>query len=448
MSEFFGEETREATTEPLSVSAAMALAKRSLEACTVRLIGEVSELSNKAGYKAVYFSVKDAGASLPCMMWLNRYRASGVELRVGMLVEISGRFTLYAPKGRMNFDVHSICVAGQGDLRLKVAALAKKLEAEGLMRPERKRALPVYPARIGVVTSPRGAAVHDVLRTLRRRFPLAEVVLAGVPVEGEHAPAGLIEGLHTVTAANAEVVLLVRGGGSFEDLMPFNDEALARAIASMPVPVVTGIGHEPDTSIADMVADVRASTPTAAAETVSPAPESLQLAFRSHAVTMATSCMRSIETQRARFERYATRPLFTDPALLFAQDAQTIDFLEDRLHRAIPASIARDAAVLERMSDRMHTVGESFVVPFQNSIALRASRLHDLSPLTVLARGYSMVTDSCGNLVKSAAGRRVGEDIHVELADGTLDCEVRGVQLVDKETVSISPAAPIIERES
>ena len=268
-------EERETTTEEeaapaLSVSAAMGLAKNALEEVVVRLVGEVSEVNDKPGYKAVYFTVKDEKASLPCMMWMNRYQASGVALSVGALVELTGRFSLYAAKGRMNFDVFSVSLAGEGQLRLQVANLARELEAMGLMDPARKRPLPAYPETIGLVTSPRGAAVHDVLRTLRRRYPLARILFAGVPVEGPGAADGLVDGLAKVVFAGAEVVLLVRGGGSFEDLMPFNDRRLARTIAACPVPVVTGIGHEPDTSIADMVADVRASTPTAAAEAVAP----------------------------------------------------------------------------------------------------------------------------------------------------------------------------------
>ena len=182
-------EERETTTEEevapaLSVSAAMGLAKNALEEVVVRLVGEVSEVNDKPGYKAVYFTVKDEKASLPCMMWMNRYQASGVALSVGALVELTGRFSLYAAKGRMNFDVFSVSLAGEGQLRLQVANLARELEAMGLMDPARKRPLPAYPEAIGLVTSPRGAAVHDVLRTLRRRYPLARILFAGVPVEG------------------------------------------------------------------------------------------------------------------------------------------------------------------------------------------------------------------------------------------------------------------------
>lgn len=314
-----------AASEALSVSGAMALAKGALEGVVVRLVGEVSEVSNKPGYKAVYFTVKDERAALPCMMWNNRFNAAGIALRVGQLVELTGRFTLYAPKGRMNFDVFSLSLAGEGRLRQQVAELARRLEAEGLMDPGRKRPLPAYPLAIGLVTSPRGDAVHDVLRTLRRRFPLSRVVLAGVAVEGAQAPAGIVEGLRRVVEAGVEMVLVVRGGGSFEDLMPFNDERLARTIARCPVPVVTGIGHEPDTSIADMVADVRASTPTAAAEAASPSRESLERHFAARARSLSVCAERALERAAADVRRCATRPLFRDAQLLFSVEAQTLD---------------------------------------------------------------------------------------------------------------------------
>ena len=435
---------------PLSVSQAVARAKGALEGVVVKLVGEVSEVSNKAGYKAVYFTVKDEAASLPCMMWNNRFRAAGVPLAVGSLVEITGRFTLYAAKGRMNFDVFTIALAGEGDLRLKVANLAKKLAAEGLMEPSRKRALPPYAARIGLVTSPRGAAVHDVLRTLRRRFPLADVVLAGVPVEGAGAPAGIIEGISRVCAAGAEVVLVVRGGGSFEDLMPFNDEWLARAIAACPVPVVTGIGHEPDNSIADMVADVRASTPTAAAEAVSPSRDALDGALSMRARALRTSALRAIEGVRASVSRRASRPVFAMPESLFAGEAQALDLAGDRLVRAIPASIERDAARLAQIAgalsrspmlalsrtrdavrvrrERLQRVGGTLTGPYAADMRLAASRLEDLSPLSVIARGYAIARAEDGTVVRETAQAAVGSRLDVTVSDGVIACRVEGTE--------------------
>lgn len=439
--------------DALSVSAAVGLAKAALEDVVVRVIGEVSELSNKAGYKAVYFTVKDQKAALPCMMWNNRYQASGVELRIGALVELTGRFTLYAAKGRMNFDVFSVELAGEGRLRMQVAELARRLQAEGLMAPERKRALPRYPKTIGLVTSPRGAAVHDVLRTLRRRYPMARVLVAGVPVEGAAAPARLAEGLRRVADAGAEVVLLVRGGGSFEDLMPFNDEGLARAIAAMPVPVVTGIGHEPDTSIADMVADLRASTPTAAAEAV--APDLTALRQRTCALgTALHSAMRlRLADGQRQLDAVARLPLFADPMRLVQADAQALDDFAGRLATALPRAIQADghrldllraslAASLARAAERpgrsverareaLARTGSVLLAPFRAEASLKAARLDDLSPLALLGRGYSIARTATGDVVASVAAVAPGDALALTVSDGRIACEVASVEHIE-----------------
>ena len=428
-------------SQALSVSGAMALAKGALEGVTVRLVGEVSEVSNKPGYKAVYFTVKDQSASLPCMMWNNRFQATGVALTVGQLVELTGRFTLYAPKGRMNFDVFSLALAGEGNLRLQVANLARKLEAEGLMAASRKQPVPAYPALIGLVTSPRGAAVHDVLRTLRRRFPLARVLVAGVAVEGANAPAGIVEGMRAVVRAGAEVVLVVRGGGSFEDLMPFNDEGLARMIAKCPVPVVTGIGHEPDTSIADMVADLRASTPTAAAEAVSPARESLERLFEARGASLRASAGRALDRAAAEVRRCATRPLFCDAQLLYATEAQMLDLAADRLFRALPASLDRDRTRLGHERERLASCGGALVPRFGQQAALAAARLHDLSPLAVLGRGYAIARSSDGAVVKSVEAAPLGTAVDVTVADGVLACRVEQAHRVDTEIIDWEDAS-------
>ena len=413
-----------ATSRPLSVSEAMQAAKRSLESITVKLIGEVSEVTAKAGYQAVYFTVKDDGASLPCMIWLNRYHQSGVQLCVGQRVELTGRFTLYAPKGRMNFDVFSISLAGEGDLRRRVAELVQRLEREGLMATSRKRPVGSLYEHIGLVTSPRGAAVHDVLRTIRRRFPVARISLAGVAVEGSQAPQGIVSGIDACVRAGCEVVLVVRGGGSFEDLMPFNDERLARAIAACPVPVVTGIGHEPDTSIADMVADVRSSTPTAAAERVSPDSSALLRELDARAASMSASQRLAIERYEARLGYVASRPLFKDPHLLFSTDLLTLDLLHDRLSRALPECLAKDSLHLTDAQRRLCTCAKTSFERFEHELALRAGRLHDLSPLAVLSRGYAIAKDEEGSVVRSVYAVHDGDKLDVAVSDGVISCSV------------------------
>ncbi|WP_419070433.1 exodeoxyribonuclease VII large subunit, partial [Slackia isoflavoniconvertens] len=299
--------------KPLSISEALDVAKGSLEKLKLRVLGEVSEVNVKPGYANAYFTLKDETGTLPCQMWHDRFEKCGITLEVGMMVELVGRFSLYPKKGRMHFQVFAISVAGEGMLRQQVAMLQRKLEAEGLMAPERKVPVPAYPMKIGVVTSPRGDAIHDVLRTTRRRFPLAHIYVAGVPVEGARAPEYIVEGMRACFRARVEVILLVRGGGSYEDLMPFNDEQLARAIVKCPIPVVTGIGHEPDTTIADLVGDLRASTPTGAAEAVTVQTSQLAAQLRSTGAHIAQRQQQRIQHATLSLDRYATRPIFKDP---------------------------------------------------------------------------------------------------------------------------------------
>lgn len=409
----------------LSVTEAMNSAKSALEGVRVRVVGEVSEFNDKPGYKAAYFTVCDEGASMPAMMWRDAYAASGVVLRCGMLVELNGYFSAYVPKGRMQFMVRSLALAGEGMLRMQVAALARKLEAEGLMAASRKRALPRYPQRIALVTSPRGKAVHDVLRTLRRRYPLAELLIAGVAVEGVDAPRAIVEGLRVAAEARPDVILLVRGGGSYEDLMPFNHEDVARAVAGSPVPVVTGIGHEPDDSIADMVADLRASTPTAAAEAVAPAIDELRAAIDADQRLLARALSHRVQQAVHRVRRLVERPVFSDSSVFLAQAAQAVDGAGEALSRAIPDRLVRDARRLELAQVRMVRVGQRIPEQAAKRVAIGAARLSALSPLAILARGYAVGFAADGRTVlRSPDDVRVGDRIELRVEHGTIGAVV------------------------
>ncbi len=433
----------------LSVSDALRLAKRALEQLTLRVVGEVSECTVKPGYKAVYFTVRDEYAVLPCLMWRDAFDGCGIDLRPGMLVEVSGCFTAYAPKGRMQFQVRSLNPAGEGVLRLQVAALARQLESEGLLRPERKRPLPVFPAKIGVVTSPRGKAVHDIIRTLRRRYPVAELVVAGVQVEGEGAVAAIVEGIRMVAAhPGVDVVILGRGGGSYEDLMPFNAEPVARAVAACPVPVVTGIGHEPDDSIADMVADFRASTPTAAAESVAPAQEEVSERIDAAARLLARALAHSVRERMHHLKLLAQRPIFRDDACMLAVPMQSLDMTTEALHRALPERLRRSEETLGRTREalghaaihlldwpagrvdsaraRLIDEGARIVERGERSWELYAARLEDLSPLGILNRGYAVCYDATenGGVVRSVGEVAPGSRVRVRLASGSLGCLV------------------------
>jgi exodeoxyribonuclease VII large subunit len=342
-----------------------------------------------------------------------------------MLVELTGQFSAYVPKGRLQFQVRVLRQAGEGDLRLRVAELARKLELEGLMRPERKRALPRYPRRIAVVTSPRGKAIHDVIRTLRRRYPLAELLVAGVAVEGDGAPAAIVEGLRVAASASPDVVLLVRGGGSYEDLMPFNAEEVARAVTRMPMPVVTGIGHEPDTSIADMVADLRASTPTAAAEAVAPSAAELAGVLDHEQRLLGRALQHTVQDAAHRVLRLAERPVLADPRAVLGPAAQALDAAAIALGAALPRRLSREADRLERARVSLARVGRGVLVPAETAVGLAAARLHDLSPLTILSRGYAVCFAADGQtVVKTPEQVSPGDEVGVRVAGGTIDCTV------------------------
>ncbi len=413
----------------LSVSEAMGLARQALEGVRVQVIGEVSEFSDKPGYKAAYFTVCDGEASMPCLMWRDAYEASGVALRCGIQVEITGYFSAYVPKGRMQFVVRRLEPAGEGRLRMQVAELARRLEAEGLMRAERKRQLEPFPERIAVVTSPRGKAIHDVLRTLRRRYPLAEVLVAGVPVEGESAAASIVEGLRVASDARPDVILLVRGGGSYEDLMPFNSELVARAIAASTVPVVSGIGHEPDTTIADMVADLRASTPTAAAEASAPAIEAMAAALGREGRALGRALLHRTREAAHRVTRIAERPAFRDAFAVLGPSAQSLDEARVRLASALPAKLERDAQRLDSGRVRLIGAGSRFIERHEAIVALTAARIDDLSPLKILARGYAAAFEPDGKtVVRSIEQLSVGQGVLLKLSDGNVGCDVTHVE--------------------
>ncbi len=408
----------------LSVSAAVRLTNSILHEHTFIIEGEVSELNNKPGYKAVYFTIKDEDASLPCMMWKNRFQASGIDLHLGVKVQVTGSFNVYAPTGRMSFDVARLVLAGEGDLRARVAQLAEKLRKEGLMDVSRKRPIPQLPQSIGLVTSPRGAVVHDVLRTLRRRYPLARVVFAGVPVEGANAAQQLSMALTSVAATDVEVILLVRGGGSFENFMPFNDEGLARTIASCSKPVVTGIGHEPDTTIADMVADLRASTPTGAAQAVSPQAGELQELLQNQALRLSGSLTQRLNTSAAFLGSIGSRPLFKDPTTLYASEMQTVDLMQETMERLGKTFTQKQNHSLDLAASAFVRIGKSLVVPYQSQAAVITSRLNDLSPLKILERGWSITRDNQGAIIKSVTQVKPQDHITVQLLDGVLACQI------------------------
>ncbi|MCL2491467.1 MAG: exodeoxyribonuclease VII large subunit [Coriobacteriia bacterium] len=400
----------------LTVSAALNLAKDTLRAYPLRIVGEISGFKPHSTYRAFYFQLKDESSVMEVTLWRNVYSDTGVELKDGMIVELSGHFDVYPARGSMSFIPRHIKVAGEGDLRAQIAALANKLKNEGLMDEARKKSLPWLPERIGVITSANGAAIHDVLRTLARRYPLAEVLFFGTLVEGHGAAKGIVTALKAADSHAPDVILLVRGGGSFEDLLPFSDEEVARTIAACETPVVTGVGHEPDYSIADMVADVRASTPTAAAETVVPARDELEALLAGHLAQMIIP----LDQFNLRVDALQQRLEQALPGKL-EKNALHIEALLVRLEQAIPGRLARDEMALGNLTERFRGVGSRMLERPRTQLTHRGAQLEALSPLKVLGRGYAAVFDSkTHSVVDSIHKVTSGEQLTVQVADGSI----------------------------
>lgn len=448
----------------LSVSQAMELAAGALDAIpALTVLGEVTGFRGpnaRSGH--CYFQIKDDAAAVDCIIWKGVYGKRTFDLRDGMQVQFKGSFNLYKPTGRMSFVARSFSLAGEGLLRQQVAQLAEKLRVEGLMEQSRKRKIPKFCSRVAVVTSLSGAVIDDVKRTLRRRNPLVELICVGAKVQGEGAPQELIEGLRRAAAITPapDCILLVRGGGSFEDLMTFNDEGLARAVAACPVPVITGIGHEPDTSICDMVSDRRASTPTAAAESVAPAMSELAELLATREQRLASCMSRTVESygselaaldERGRrawttytnrlsaaLDVAAERRCLTDPTAVLDRRRIEVSQTEERLVEAMLRSQRRFADGLAALAPRLGTSvrglrlkereleqrarslrreGPSLFDAPTADLGRAAASLDALSPLKVLGRGYAIAYGADG-VSTSANSFAPGDTVRVRFADG------------------------------
>ena len=383
--------------------------------------GEISNLT-RAASGHVYFSLKDAQAQVRCAMFRSRAQLVPWQMANGDQVEVQALVTLYEARGDFQLNVEGVRRAGIGRLYELFLRRKEALAAEGLFASERKRELPAYPRRIGIVTSPQAAALRDVIAALRRRAPPVELVIYPSLVQGAEAPAALVAALKSAAMRNeCDLLLLVRGGGSLEDLWAFNDESVARQIAASPAPIISGIGHETDTTIADFVADRRAATPTAAAELASAG--WFDAANEVDALEDALqNAMRSVlENRMQALDRLALR--LTHPAQRLAAGRQRLDLLVHRLRTAV----LRHTALQPRLDQWALRLRQSLHGQF-NRQAQQLSRyqgaLSALSPLATLERGYSIVRGPDGTIVRDAAQVAAGDRLHLQLARGTLDAHV------------------------
>lgn len=371
------------------------------------LAGEVANLSHPASGH-LYFSVRDAEAAVRCVMWRPEVARLPRLPRDGEAVEVHGHLSVYEAGGQYQLYADQVRFAGEGELYREYLRLKARFEAEGLFEPERKRALPAWPRRIGVVSSPTGAALRDVVNVLGRRYPLATLVLAPAQVQGEAATAAIAEALDAINRhANPDVILLVRGGGSLEDLWPFNTEPVVRAVVASAAPVVTGIGHETDVHLADFAADRHAPTPSAAAELVSPDRAELAAQLRERRRQLARAWGRQRETLKALLAEQRASLGLLSPRAQIASARQRSDELTRRLAAAIRHALDLQRAGLRGLSQTLAAVG----------------------PGTVLARGYAVVRRRAdGRVVRSVSQIRSGDPLGVQVSDGAFKVRVEGGQ--------------------
>ena len=369
----------------------------------VWVTGEISNLSRPASGH-IYFTLKDANAALKCVMWKTSAARLRMGLQDGMEVEVHGRIGVYEISGQYQLYADQIRPVGEGALFQEFMRLKAMLESEGLFAPERKRPIPLLPKKIGIVTSRTGAALHDMLHTLGRRLPILEVIVAPSAVQGTEAPPAIVKAIQSLILQSPDVIIVARGGGSIEDLWAFNDERVVRMIADSPIPIISGVGHETDFTLTDFAADLRAPTPTAAAELATPITV-LDLSARLSALRaqLSNSMLSLVTQQQTLLSSLAAALRYASPERRIQSERQRVD----ELSRRVVSSLLHRIQI-----QSTHVMGMK-------------RRLEALSPLAVLGRGFAVVTrKDDGSVVSRVAQTKPGDPITIRVSDGQLDAQI------------------------
>ncbi len=367
--------------------------------------GEVSSFTVAASGHG-YFTIKDDRSAIDCVIWRAVRQRQSFQPRVGDQIVVHGNATVYERTSRLQISADVLYPAGAGILQLQLEQLRQRLEAEGLFDDDRKRPLPQFPARIGVVTSPTGSVWHDIQRVIERRYPLAELVLSPAAVQGEQAPGSIVDALARFNEYPVDVIIVARGGGSAEDLWAFNDERIVRAIFAAPAPVVSAIGHETDTTLADYVADRRAATPSVAAELVSPDLPGIAQAIDDVRMSMYGSVLRLLQQRREVVTSHQVRLGTLSPATQLVVMQTTLDHELERLERSMRDVFAARANQIER-----------------NRAVLAA-----LDPARLLSRGYAWVSASNGEARRGVHELQTGDTLSLTFADGSADATIDSIR--------------------
>jgi len=364
--------------------------------------GEISNLSRPASGH-IYFTLKDSSAALKCVMWKTSAARLRIGLQDGMEVEVHGRIGVYEVSGQYQLYADQIRPVGEGALYQEFMRLKAMLEAEGLFAPERKRLIPMFPKKIGIITSATGAALRDMLNTLRRRLPLVEVVLAPSPVQGVEAPPALVKAIQLLNSHLPDVILLARGGGSIEDLWAFNDERVVRAVALSSVPVICGVGHETDFTLCDFAADLRAPTPTAAAELATQITMlDLHASLQNYRTRLLAATLNLLAEQKTSLASLVSELRYVSPDRRIQSERQRVDELTRRARSSLSHHIQLESTRVKGIQ----------------------RRLEALNPLAVLRRGYAVVTrKQDGSVVARVA--QASDEMKVRVSDGEFEVRKR-----------------------
>lgn len=426
------------------------------EIARVWVEGEISGWKRHQSGHA-YFTLKDDRAVVRSVIWASTLERMRLSPQNGLRVRALGRISVYEARGEYQLYVDRLVVAGEGALQAAFLELRSRLEAEGLFDPARKKRLPRFPRKIGIVTSPSGAAIRDFVRILRRRWPVARVYLWPCPVQGVEAVPALVDGIAAMDRLGFDLLVVGRGGGSLEDLWAFNDEGVARAIAACHTPVISAVGHEIDFTISDFVADVRAATPSHAAELATPDRAEVERILFRERRSLQQALIHRLERAGRRLDRARLRSPLADPDALLRSRRIHVDRLAECLLRAQRTRLqeirfrleklrARHRrfepmgrmlaarAALEGLAHRLSSLRGTMIEPRRHRLALAQARLHALGPQAVLARGYSIARAADGSIVRSAAEVAANASLHLLLHRGALECRVEGRTLPTEES--------------
>ena len=387
--------------------------------------GEISNYkAHSSGHH--YMTLKDEGAAINAVMFRSDAMRLKFRLENGMKVIVRARVSSFPRTGQVQLYISEVIPDGAGALNLAFEQLKNKLQAEGLFDPAHKKPIPACPQRIALVTSPTGAAVRDMIRILGRRWPLARVTLYPAQVQGQGAAESIARALMLANAVGeADVILCGRGGGSMEDLWAFNEEPVARAIYDSEIPVISAVGHEPDVTIADFVADLRAPTPSGAAELAVPDRAELSLSVRALDTRLRTAAHKQLQIRRQRLTALQERLELRTPAKYIAEKRLLLDQMADRLCTALPARLGRETQRLTMQRQRLLAAGQEGLHRRRLRFTQTVATLDAISPLRVLARGYAVATRGKRGAVVSDAGTlRTGDTLHIRFAKGAANCRV------------------------